>query len=319
MAAADLDGRICLITGATSGIGEATATGLARLGAHVILVARDKLRGRVSREKVREQSGSRRVDLLMANLEFPSEIEALALQVLDRYPALHVLVNNAGVVNLKREVTAGGFERTFAVNHLAYFQLTNLLLDRLRASAPARIVNVSSHGHRFGSIDLDDLQTERKKYAWFRVYCASKLANVLFTYELARRLEGSGVTVNCLHPGAVATSLGKNNGRLGRIVLPLLKPFFLSPEQGAKTSIYLASSPEVANRSGGYYVKCRAVPSSPASRDEALARGLWDASERLVADSVHDPEAPAALQPTRGPERESRSPSGGAPDSRRIT
>ncbi|MBW2401294.1 MAG: SDR family oxidoreductase [Deltaproteobacteria bacterium] len=267
-------------------MGLATATGLARLGAHVILVSRDKLRGQASREQVREQSGSGRVDLLMADLQSPDEIEALALQVLDRYPALHVLVNNAGVVNLKREVTAAGLERTFAVNHLAYFQLTNLLLDRLRSSAPARIVNVSSHGHKFGSIDLDDLQTERKKYAWMRVYGASKLANILFTYELSRRLEGSGVTANCLHPGAVGTSLGKNNGRLGRIVLPLLKPFFLSPEQGAQTSIYLASSPEVEGTSGRYYVKCRAVPSSPESHDEALARGLWDASERLVPFSA---------------------------------
>jgi NAD(P)-dependent dehydrogenase (short-subunit alcohol dehydrogenase family) len=284
MAALDLDGRICLITGATSGIGFATATGLARLGAHVILVARDELRGQNCREKVREQSGSQRVDLLLADLQSPDEIEALATQVLDRYPSLHVLVNNAGVVNLKREVTPAGLERTFAVNHLAHFQLTNRLLDRLRERAPARIVNVSSHGHRFGSIDLDDLQTERKKYAWLRVYGASKLANILFTCELARRLEGSGVTANCLHPGAVATSLGKNNGRLGRIVLPLLAPFFLSPEQGAKTSIFLASSPEVADTSGGYFVKCRAVPSSPASHDEARARGLWKASERLVPD-----------------------------------
>jgi NAD(P)-dependent dehydrogenase (short-subunit alcohol dehydrogenase family) len=282
MTAANLDGRICLVTGATSGVGLATATGLARLGAHVILVARDKQRGQASHETVREQSGNRRVDLLMADLQSPDEIEALARQVLDRYPSLHVLVNNAGVVNLKREVTPAGLERTFAVNHLAYFQLTNLLLARLRASAPARIVNVSSHGHRFGSLDLDDLQTERKKYAWLRVYGASKLANILFTYELARRLEGSGVTANCLHPGAVASSLGKNNGRLGRLVLPLLKPFFLSPEQGAKTSIYLASSPEVADTSGRYYVKCRAVPSSDTSHDEALARGLWEASERLV-------------------------------------
>jgi NAD(P)-dependent dehydrogenase (short-subunit alcohol dehydrogenase family) len=286
MTDANLDGRICLVTGATSGIGEATAAGLAKLGAQVILVGRDKQRGQASRDAVRAQSGSDRVDLLLADLQSPQEIEALALQVLDRYPALHVLVNNAGVVNLKRDVTPTGYERTFAVNHLAYFQLTSLLLDRLRASAPARIVNVASHGHKFGSIDLDDLQTERKKYGWFRVYCVSKLANVLFTYELARRLEGSGVTANCLHPGAVATSLGKNNGRLGRTVLPLLKPFFLSPEQGAATSIHLASSPGLANTSGRYFVKCREAPSSDASHDEAVARALWDASERLVAASL---------------------------------
>lgn len=286
MSEAKLDGRICLVTGATSGIGEATAAGLARRGAHVVLVGRDRRRGQQSRDTVRAQSGSDRVDLLLADLQSPQEIEALALQVQDRYPALHVLVNNAGVVNLRRELTPAGFERTFAVNHLAYFQLTTLLLDRLRASAPARIVNVSSHGHTMAKLDLDDLQTERAKYAWFRVYCNSKLANVLFTYELARRLEGSGVTANCLHPGAVATALGKNNGRLGRIVLPLLKPFFLSPEQGAATSIHLASAPELASTSGQYFAKCRPKASSEASHDETLARDLWDASERLVASSL---------------------------------
>jgi NAD(P)-dependent dehydrogenase (short-subunit alcohol dehydrogenase family) len=174
----------------------------------------------------------------------------------------------------------------FAVNHLAYFQLTNLLLDRLRASAPARIVNVASEGHKLGRIDLDDLQYENRKYSFMRVYGASKLANILFTYELARRLEGSGVTVNCLHPGAVASGLGKNNGRLGQVAMTLLKPFFLTPEQGAKTSIHLASSPEVEHTSGRYFVKCHAVPSSPASHDEALARGLWEASERLTQPSA---------------------------------
>jgi NAD(P)-dependent dehydrogenase (short-subunit alcohol dehydrogenase family) len=277
-----MEGRTCLVTGATSGIGEATAIGLARLGARVILVGRDRQRGQTSRAHVREQSGNDAIDLLLADLESPTDIEALALQVLDRYPVLHVLVNNAGVVNLRREVTPAGLERTFAVNHLAYFQLTNLLLERLRASAPARIVNVASHGHRFGSVDLDDLQTERRKYRWMRVYGASKLANILFTNELARRLDGTGVTVNCLHPGAVATSLGKNNGRLGRIILPLLKPFFLSPEDGAKTSVHLASSPDVEGVSGRYFVKCREVASSPESCDAALARGLWDASVRLT-------------------------------------
>jgi NAD(P)-dependent dehydrogenase (short-subunit alcohol dehydrogenase family) len=192
-----------------------------------------------------------------------------------------VLVNNAAVFHLSRETTADGYEMTFAVNHLAYFLLTRLLLDRLVESRPARIVNVASNGHKFGRLDFDDLQSERS-YSFTRVYGTSKLANVLFTYELARRLEGTGVTANCLHPGAVSTRLGINDGWLGRIVVPLLRPFFLSPEAGARTSIYLASSDEVENVSGRYFAKCRPEASSPDSYDEALARRLWEKSNELV-------------------------------------
>lgn len=278
----DLAGRTCLVTGATSGIGEATAVGLARLGARVLLVGRDPARGEASLAKVRRASGNDTASLLIADLASLEQVRSLAAAVQERAPQLHVLVNNAGVVNLRRETTVDGLETTFAVNHLAYFLLTRLLLDRLRASAPARIVNVASEGHRFGVLDVDDLQTAHKPYSWMRVYGTSKLANVLFTYELARRLEGSGVTANCLHPGAVGTGLGANNGRLGRIVLPLVRPFLRSPEGGARTSIYLASSDEVAAVSGRYFIRCRARPSSAASRDAALARRLWDASEVLT-------------------------------------
>jgi NAD(P)-dependent dehydrogenase (short-subunit alcohol dehydrogenase family) len=230
---------------------------------------------------VQAKTGNAAVELLLADLASKDQIRALAAQVLERCPALHVLVNNAAVIHLSRETTDDGFEMTFAVNHLAYFLLTRLLLDRLLESAPARIVNVASNGHKHGKLDFDDLQSE-KSYSCIRAYGTSKLANVLFTFELARRLEGTGVTANCLHPGAVSTRLGMNNGRLGRIVVPLLRPFFLTPEAGAKTSIYLATSDQVENVSGKYFVKCRPHASSPDSCDEALARRLWEKSNELV-------------------------------------
>jgi retinol dehydrogenase-12 len=281
VAEANLEGRTCLITGATSGIGEETAVGLARCGARVILVGRSRERGEASVARVKAKTGNPAVEVLLADLASQEEIRQLARQVLERCPSLHVLVNNAAVIHLRRETTVDGFEMTFAVNHLAAFLLTRLLLDRLTASRPARIVNVASNGHKYGRLDFDDLGSE-KKYSFMRVYGTSKLANVLFTYELERRLEGTGVTANCLHPGAVSTRLGMNNGRLGHIVIPLLRPFFLTPEAGAKTSIYLASSDEVEKVSGKYFVKCRPTPSSPESYDEALARRLWEKSSQLT-------------------------------------
>jgi NAD(P)-dependent dehydrogenase (short-subunit alcohol dehydrogenase family) len=281
-AASPLAGRTCLVTGATSGIGEATAVGLARLGARVLLVGRDAERGAASVAKVKRETGNEAVELLLADLASLDQVRSLAAAVLERAPQLHVLVNNAGVVNVRRETTVDGLETTFAVNHLAYFLLTRLLLERLRASAPARVVNVASEAHRFGDLDLDDLQTERRPYRWMRVYGASKLANVLFNAELARRLAGSGVTANCVHPGGVGTGLGANNGGVSRIVLPLLRPFMRSPESGARTSIYLASSPEVEGVSGRYFIRCRPRATSAAGGDADLARRLWDASNRLT-------------------------------------
>ncbi len=207
-----MNGRVCVVTGASSGIGRATARALARLGATLALVGRDRGRGEETVAALRAESGSAAVALFLADLSSQAEIRRLGAELCDRYPAIHVLVNNAGVVNLRRSTTADGIETVFAVNHLAYFLLTHLLLARLRASAPARIVNVASDAHRFGRIDLDDLGHARR-YRAMRVYGASKLANILFTYELARRLDGTGVTANCLHPGAVATRLGQNNGR----------------------------------------------------------------------------------------------------------
>ncbi len=278
----DMDGRICLVTGATSGIGEATATALARLGAHVIVVGRSAERGEAAALRISRATDSASIDLRLADLSSQSEIRRLAREVLDAYPALHVLVNNAGVTNLRREETVDGIESTFATNHLAYFLLTDLLCDRLIESAPARVVNVASHAHTFGRLEPDDWQSEQE-YSAMKVYGGSKLANVLFTYELARRLEAKGVTVNCLHPGAVATRMGRNNGWLGVLASLLMKPFFASPAKGARTSVYLAASKEAEGVTGRYFVNCKPKETSERSRDAVLSKQLWDESRRLTA------------------------------------
>jgi len=278
---ADLAGRTAIVTGATSGIGEETALGLAKLGARVVIVGRNPERGARALARVRDESQNREVELRLADLASLAEIRRLAAELLEACPRIHLLVNNAGVVNLQRTTTVDGFEATFAVNHLAYFALTNLLLERILASAPARIVNVASDAHRFGEIDLDDLQSERG-YRALRVYGRSKFANILFTCELARRLEGSGVTANCVHPGAVATRLGKNNGGLGRAVTALLAPFILSPARGAATTLYAASSPALEGVSGRYLARQREARPRPATQDPELAGRLWRASAALT-------------------------------------
>ncbi|MGH0028166.1 MAG: SDR family oxidoreductase [Myxococcota bacterium] len=284
-----LEGRTCLVTGATSGIGTETALALARQGAHVVISGRSAEKAEATRSDIVRKSGNPNVDVLLADLSSLAEVRKLADSFLAGYPALHVLVNNAGVVHTERRVTVDGFEATFAVNHLAYFLLTNLLLDRLRQSAPARIVNVASDAHAFGSMDWDDLQSERAFggplpfVSGMRVYGRSKLANILFNTELARRLEGSGVTANCLHPGMVRTGLGQNNGGIAATVAGLLMlPLALSPARGAETSIYLASSPEVEGVSGRYFAKKREARLSRDARDTDAARRLWDISAELV-------------------------------------
>lgn len=278
---ADLEGKTCVLTGATSGIGEETALALAGGGARLHLVARSEQRGEATRARIRAETGSDAVTLHLADLASLAELRRVAADLLEACPRIDLLLNNAGVVNLTRETTVDGFETTFAVNHLAYFALSNLLLDRLRESAPARIVNVASDAHKFGAIDLDDLQSERE-YKAMRTYGRSKAANILFTVELARRLEGSGVTVNCVHPGPVATRLGKNNGWLGRAVTTALSPFFLSPARGARTSIHVLTAPELEQVSGRYFAKQReATPQAHAS-DPTTAQRLWDESARLI-------------------------------------
>ncbi len=283
MAKADqvMNGRTCLITGATSGIGRATAIELARRGATLVLVARDRGRGEDTVREIRERTDNCEVTLMLADLSSQQSIRELAREFLATNRPLHVLLNNAGVVNLHRTLTVDGIETVFAVNHLGYFLLTNLLLDRLKQSAPARIVNVASEVHKIGALDFDDLQNERR-FRSMRVYGQSKFANILFTYELARRLAGTNVTVNCLHPGAVATGLGKNNGAWAQVLVRILGTFFRTPEQGAATSIYLASSPAVAGVSGKYFMNGKERRSSKASYDDAAAKRLWDISAQMT-------------------------------------
>ena len=279
----NMQGKVCIVTGANSGIGKATALGLARLGATVVMVCRDKIKGEEAQNEIKEQSGNDTIDLMLADLTSQASIRQLAENIQQRYQQLHVLINNAGVVNLNRRETPDGFEVMLAVNYLSPFLLTNLLLEKLKASAPARIVNVSSDSHQAGYIRVDDLQSE-KQYKFMRSYGQSKLALVLFTYELARRLQGTGVTANCLHPGFVATNIGQNGvGKVGRsIVKFIFSRLGISPEEGAKTSIYLASSPEIEGVTGKYFAKSIPVRSAPISYDETLQRQLWEESMKLV-------------------------------------
>ena len=283
-----MTGKTVLITGATSGIGKATAMGLAHMGARVVMVGRDRGRGEAAMADIKEDSGNASVDLMLADVSSQEEIRRLANEFKEAYPRLDVLINNAGVFRSERITTADGIEATFAVNHLAYFLLTNLLLDRLKAGAPSRIVNVASADHSNATIDFDDLQGE-EGYTGAKAYSRSKLANVLFTYELARRLQGTGVTVNCLHPGVVGTNLGSGVSGAFGFVVRALRPLMKSPEKGAETSIYLASSPEVEGLSGGYFVKKAEARSSNASHDERLATRLWEVSAELTNLPVQTP------------------------------
>jgi len=278
-----MQGKTCMVTGANSGIGKATALGLAQMGANVVMVARDRARGEVAQNEVKAKSGNNSVDLLVADLSSQQSIRQLVENFKQHYKQLYVLINNAGVFMLTRRETVDGLEITFAVNYLAPFLLTNLLLDVLKASAPARIVNVSSEAHENGYIKMDDLQA-KKNYRPFRAYGQSKLALVMFTYELARRLQGTGVTANCLHPGFVATNIGQSG------VVPVARPVAkfvlsflgISPEEGAKTSIYLATSTDVEDVTGKYFVKSVIRRSAPISYDESLQRQLWEESAKLV-------------------------------------
>lgn len=276
-----MDGRICLITGANRGIGRATALGLARMGAEIVMVSRDRRRGELAQAQIRAESGNPAVELLVADLSSQTSIRQLAADFKSRYQNLHVLLNNAGVIKKERTLTEDGLEMTFAVNHLAPFLLTHLLLDTLKNSAPARIINVSSMVHKWGEIDFEDLQGEGQ-YDMDRAYNQSKLANILFTYELARRLEGTGVTVNSLEPGMTVTDFGREYTGFKAFMSKLWRVFMKSPEQGAETSIYLASSSEVAAVSGKHFVDKGAVSSSKATYDVAVAGRLWKISETLA-------------------------------------
>lgn len=273
--------KTALVTGGTGGIGKATAMGLATMGAHVVITGRDTARGESAAREIREATGVR-VELLIADLANQSEVRRLAAEALEKLPSIDVLVNNAGGFWNSRHATPDGLERTFAVNHLAPFLLTTLLLERLKESAPARVVMVASHAHAQGRIDFDDLQGE-KSYSGSRAYNQSKLANVLTTYELARRLRGSGVTANTLHPGVVSTAFGADDpGRTQRLLVPLLRPFMKDPARGAATSIHVASAPELEQVTGRYFSNSAPKRSKGRTYDEALARRLWTVSADLV-------------------------------------
>ncbi|HEX5614345.1 MAG TPA: SDR family oxidoreductase [Acidimicrobiia bacterium] len=278
-------GRVVIVTGANSGIGFETAVELGQMGAHVVLCARDPHRGAQALANARERAGGASFELADLDLASFASIDRFADRVLADHAAVHVLVNNAGLILKRRTTTAEGFETTFGVNHLGHFLLTSRLLDRLRASAPARIVNVSSVAHKFArdGLDFDDLQNERR-YRGFVAYGRSKLANILMARELARRLAGTGVTANSLHPGNVASRFARDGDTdlMGNVGVVIGRPFAISAAAGARTSIHLASAPELAATTGEYFVKCRPVRPSTAARDDAAARRLWDVSEDLI-------------------------------------
>ena len=275
-----MQGQVCVITGATSGIGKAAAAALARQGAEVIVVGRDPGRAEATAAAI-QADGAPPPKVEIADLARLDQVRALAGRLNQALDRIDVLINNAGLVLNERRVTPDGYEHVFAVNHLAPFLLTNLLRPKLTASAPARVITVSSDAHTAARLDLDDPNLEHGWSSW-RSYSNSKLANILFTRELARRLDGTGVTANCLHPGVVRTGFGRDARPLMRVGITIAKPFMLSPDRGADTMVYLASSPDVAAKTGGYYVKRQLREPSAAARDDGLARRLWEVSERLT-------------------------------------
>jgi NAD(P)-dependent dehydrogenase (short-subunit alcohol dehydrogenase family) len=279
--AGEMKGKVCLITGATSGIGLATARELARRGARVLLVARDKQKCARVRRDLQQESGNAELECLIANLSQIAEIARLSTEVHQAADRLDVLINNAGAVFIRRKLNADGIERTLALNHLAYFHLSLRLLDLLGHAEQGRIINLSSAMHESAALDFENLQLE-SHYGGIKAYRRSKLANLLFTYELARRLRGTSITVNAVHPGFVATNIGANNTSLYKLVKPLLRLVAKSPQEGAETGVFLATSPEVSGISGGYFVDCELVKSSPASYDEEAARKLWERSLGLT-------------------------------------
>jgi retinol dehydrogenase 14 len=290
-------GKTVLITGATSGIGRATALGLAKMGADLAIIGRDRVRTEDAAQEIRA-SGGGRVDLFIADLSSQSEVRKLAEELLQSLARIHVLINNVGGYFDTRHVTVDGLERTFALNHLAPFLLTSLLLEKLKQSASARVVTVSSNAQATGRIDFSDLQGERS-YSGARAYSQSKLANVLFSYELARRLKDTSVTANALHPGVVSTSFGAEDpATVQRIFIPFLRPFMKSPAQGAATSIHVASAPELEQVTGRYFANNHPKKSSGPSYDQATAARLWQLSDDLVGLTT---AADAALRPLHSP------------------
>ena len=275
-----MQGQVCVVTGATSGIGKAAAAALAQQGAEIIVVGRDPARAEATAAAI-QAGGAPPPKVEIADLARLDQVRALAGRLNQTLDRVDVLINNAGLVLNERRVTPDGYEHVFAVNHLAPFLLTSLLRPKLTTSAPARVITVSSDAHTAARLDLDDPNLEHGWSSW-RSYSNSKLANILFTRELAGRLDGTGVTANCLHPGVVRTGFGRDARPLMRVGITIARPFMLSPERGADTIVYLASSPDVAAKTGGYYVKRQLREPSAAARDDGTARRLWEISERLT-------------------------------------
>jgi NAD(P)-dependent dehydrogenase (short-subunit alcohol dehydrogenase family) len=276
-----MKGKTIVATGATSGIGEVAVLALAGLGARIVFIARDEARAQATMRKLEAKAPGLGHRVHLADLSSMAETRKVGEAIAASEPRIDVLINNAGALFSQRRATPEGLELTFALNHMAYFVLTEALRDRLIAAAPARIVSTSSSAHQGASLDFSDLQSANG-YGGFKVYGRSKLANILFTRELARQLASVGVTANCLHPGAVATRFGESSGGWVGAILPVLKLFFITPEQGADTIVYLASSPEVANTTGKYFVKRKITDPTAAAQDDAAAKTLWEASEKLA-------------------------------------
>jgi len=287
MPPAMMSGKICIVTGANSGIGKETALGLAQMGARVVMVCRNAEKGEAALEEIRRESGSSQVDLLIADMSSQASVRALAEQIQRKYTRLDVLINNAGGAARARTLSADGIEMTLATNHLGAALLTLLLLDLLKANAPSRIVNVSSSEAQHPALlDTNDLQFERWKYGGVAAYRQSKLLMNAFTFELARRLAGTGVTANCLHPGAVATNIWNPDllpPLIGKLIVAVVKPFMLNSKQGAAVSLYLATSREVAQVSGEYFVKSKPAKSNPLSRDPKLMAEVWLWTEKMTS------------------------------------
>jgi NAD(P)-dependent dehydrogenase (short-subunit alcohol dehydrogenase family) len=282
-----MQGKTVLVTGANQGIGKATAIALAQKGANVVIVARNAEKGQAALDEVKAASTGGKAELIVADLSSQGQVRGAAAEFKSRHDQLHVLVNNAGIYVPERHTTVDGLEETFGLNHLGYFLLTRELLDVLKKTAPSRIVNVSSEAHRGATMQWDDLQWETHRYRAFKSYGQSKLANVLFTYELARQLEGTGVTANALHPGVIGSGFGQTYGSALSVLVKIARPFMLTPEEGARTSVYLASSPDVEGVSGKYFSKCKAVRSNAVSYDEPSQRKLWALSEQLIQRQAH--------------------------------
>ena len=282
-----MNGKVVVITGGTSGIGQVAAEELAGMGARLVLVARSEVRGRAVLARLRERAPGVLHSIHYADLSRLVETKRAAAEIAAAERRIDVLINNAGALFASRRVTEDGLERTFATNHMAYVVLTHGLRDRLIASAPARVVNTASNAHKGALLDFDDLQSAHG-YRGFKVYRRSKLCNILYTRELARRWAGTGVTVNCVHPGFVATSFADQSGGLFSHIVRMAKTFAISPEKGAETIVYLASSPEVAHVSGRYFYKCRPITPSKEALDDAAAERLWLESTRLGSLGISD-------------------------------